>query len=411
MNFRRDFSALAGIGADPTGGWSRPAFGPADIAAHEWFLAQGRASGLEASYDSFGNAILRLEGEGPAILIGSHLDTVKNGGAFDGVIGVLAGLEVARRIKAEGTPGAPVEVIAFRDEEGRFGPFTGSRAMAGLHDEEALTRARSPDGVNLSESMAQAGFELGNAPRDWGAVAAWLELHIEQGPVLADAGVPLGIVTSIAGQERLSLKFAGQPDHAGTVPMDLRRDAFAGAARFAVAFREEVLATGDGDLRGTIGIIRVSPNQGNVVPGEVTLGLEMRSTNSATLAKLLDSVAELANRIAAEEKLELRIRSTYSDTPVPMADWLQRTLASSAASLGHPAMTLPSGANHDSGIIGRIVPAGMLFVPSVGGRSHCPEEETDLGQIEAAIDVLHRTVVELRRDDRRIAAHPSGIAG
>jgi len=406
MSFRSDFAALAGIGADPAGGWSRPAFGAADIAAHEWFLAQGHAAGLEASYDSFGNAILRLEGEGPAILLGSHLDTVTNGGAFDGAIGVLAGLEVARRIKAEGAPGAPVEVIAFRDEEGRFGPFTGSRAMAGLHDQEALARARSLDGVNLSDVVAQAGFSLANAPRDWKSVAAWLELHIEQGPVLEAAGVPLGIVTSIAGQERLSVKFIGQPDHAGTAPMDLRRDAFAGAARFAVAFREAVLATGDMDIRGTIGIVRVSPNQGNVVPGEVTLGVEIRGTDAEALATLRDRVTELANGIAAAENLELRVRNTYSDTPVPMSAWLQEALASSAADLGHATMQLPSGANHDSVIVGRIVPAAMLFVPSVGGRSHCPEEETDFGQIEAAIDVLHRTVVELRRN----AADRAGIA-
>lgn len=406
MSFRSDFAALAGIGIDPAGGWSRPAFGAADITAHEWFLEQGRAIGLAASYDSFGNAILRLEGDGPAIVMGSHLDTVTNGGAFDGAIGVLAGLEVARRIKAEGTPGAPVEIIAFRDEEGRFGPFTGSRAMAGLHDGEALARARSLDGVGLSEAVAQAGFRLGNAARDWNAVAAWLELHIEQGPVLENAGVPLGIVTSIAGQERLSLKFIGQPDHAGTAPMDLRRDAFAGAARFAVAFREAVLATGDKDVRGTIGIVRVSPNQGNVVPGEVTLGVEIRGTSSAALLQLRDLVLELAKEIAAAERLELRARNTYSDTPVPMSERLQGALASSAASLGHATMRLLSGANHDSGIIGRIVPAAMLFVPSAGGRSHCPEEETDLGQIEAAIDVLHRTVVELRRsgaDKLRIA--------
>lgn len=410
MSFRRDFAALAGIGVDPAGGWSRPAFGLADIAAHEWFLAQGRAAGLDASYDGFGNAILRLEGEGPAILIGSHLDTVANGGAFDGAIGVLAGLEVARRIAEEGTPGAPVEIIAFRDEEGRFGPFTGSRAMAGLHDEDALARARSADGVTLSDAMAQAGFRPGNAARDWNAVAAWLELHIEQGPVLEAAGVPLGIVTSIAGQERLSLKFIGQPDHAGTAPMELRRDAFVGAARLAAAFRDRVLAAGDDDLRGTIGIVRVSPNQGNVVPGEVTLGLEMRGTGSGALAALRDDVVELANRIAAEEKLELRIRSTYSDAPVPMAAWLRDALASAAAQLGHRTMALASGANHDSGIVGRIVPAAMLFVPSVGGRSHCPEEETDLGQIEAAIDVLHRAVVDLRRGGGRAAADQTGTA-
>lgn len=410
MSFRRDFVALAGIGTDPAGGWSRPAFSAADNAAHEWFLAQGRASELGASYDSFGNAILRLDGEGPAILIGSHLDTVTNGGAFDGAIGVLAGLEIARRIKAEGAPGAPVEVIAFRDEEGRFGPFTGSRAMVGLHDGDALARARSLDGLALSEAIAQAGFRLGNAPRDWSKVALWLELHIEQGPVLEEAGVSLGIVTSIVGQERLSLKFTGQPDHAGTAPMNLRRDAFAGAARFAVAFRQEVLAQRESDLRGTIGVVRVSPNQGNVVPGEVTLGLEIRSTSSATLARFRDNVMHLAKGIAAEDKLEVRIRNTYSDTPVPMAAWLQDAIALSANSLGHSTMKLPSGANHDSGIIGRIVPAAMLFVPSAGGRSHCPEEETDLGQIETAIDVLHRTVAGLRRNMGR-SANQAGIAG
>lgn len=396
MSFRADFAALMEIGTDPEGGWSRLAFSDADNAAHDWFLDRGRTAGLAARYDAFGNAILRLEGQGQTILIGSHLDTVQNGGAFDGAIGVLAGLEVARRLKAEGQPGAPVEVIAFRDEEGRFGPFTGSRAMAGLHRPEPLRKARAADGVMLEDALSKAGFAPVNAPRDWSEVAAMFELHIEQGPVLEAAGIDLGIVTAIDGQERLSLRFTGQADHAGTAPMQLRRDAFQGAARFAVAFDELIRSTGDDALRGTIGVVRLSPNQGNVVPGEVTLGLEIRSTDGASLTDLVARIEALATEIAAAEKLELGMRRRYSDSPVPMDEALQERLESAAESLGIASMRLPSGANHDSGIIGRLVPTAMLFVPSIGGRSHCPEERTDLAQIEIAIDVLYRTVADLR---------------
>lgn len=400
MSFRSDFAELKKIGVDPAGGWSRPAFSADDIAAHEWFLEKGREAGLSARYDTLGNAILRLEGTGRTVAIGSHLDTVRNGGAFDGAIGVLAGLEIARRLKAEGTDGAPVEVIAFRDEEGRFGPFTGSRAMANLHDPETLEKARSADGQTLADAVAASGFTLGNAPRDWNEVAAWLELHIEQGPVLEDAGIDLGIVTSIAGQERLSLRFTGRSDHAGTAPMSLRRDAFAGAARFAVAFREMIRAAGDPALRGTIGVVKVTPNQGNVVPGEVTLGVEIRSAEAEALPEIRDRIEALAQEVAGDEGLALRSRRIYSDGPVPMAAQLQEMLANAAAALGHKTMYLPSGANHDTGIVGRIVPAAMLFVPSVGGRSHSPDEETGLDKIEAAIDVLHQTVRSLRSERR-----------
>jgi len=396
MSFRADFEELCRIGADPAGGWTRPAFSPAENAAHDWLRRKGRAAGLAVRSDAIGNTILRLGGEGPAILIGSHLDTVPNGGALDGALGVLAGLEVARRLAAEGAAGAPVEVIAFRDEEGRFGPFTGSRAMAGLHDPEALRNARAPEGESLSDAARAAGFAAVNAPRDWAEVALWLELHIEQGPVLEATGLPLGIVTSIAGQERLSVRFMGRADHAGTAPMHLRRDALAGAARFATGFRDLILAQGDPDLRGTIGVVKISPNQGNVVPATATLGLEIRATDGDALPGVRDAVEALAGAVAGEEGLELRLRRLWSDRPVPMDARLRRVLGDAAATLGVPALALPSGANHDTGIIGRIVPAAMLFVPSTGGRSHCPEEATPVEQIEAAIDVLHLAVQRLR---------------
>lgn len=396
MSFRQDFHALKAIGADPAGGWSRLAFSNADNAAHEWLLARGRAAGLSARQDGMGNVILRLDGVGRAIMIGSHLDTVQNGGAFDGAIGVLAGLEVARRLAALDRPGAPVEVVAFRDEEGRFGPFTGSRAMAGTHDEAALQRARSPEGVALTDAAANAGAVAGNAPRDWDHVQAYLELHIEQGRVLETAGIPLGIVTAIAGQERLSLRFTGQADHAGTTPMALRRDALIGATRFADAFYRLIAEAEDPELRGTIGYVRMLPNQGNVVPEQVTLGLEIRSAGNADLPAWRDRLGALAETIAVEAGLKLRVRRIYSDAAVPMDDRLRARLTAAAERLGHDVMDIMSGANHDAGIIGRIIPAAMLFVPSKEGRSHCPEEETEIDHIEAAIDVLFETVQKLR---------------
>ena len=397
MSFDRDFADLRAIGADPAGGWSRLAFSDADIAAHDWLMERGRAAGLQARMDGFGNVVLRLEGEGPAIALVSHLDSVRNGGSYDGALGVLAGLEVARRIAREGTPGRPVEVIAFRDEEGRFGPFMGSRAMAGLLDAGVLAQAKAADGSRLSDAMAAAGLVMDNAPRDWSQVAACIELHIEQGPVLEDAGVPLGIVTAIVGQERLSIRVTGQPDHAGAAPMSLRRDAFAGAAEFATRFEALVRGADDHALRGTIGVVKLSPNQANVVPGEVTLALEIRSTDAASLIATRDAIECLATEVARDRGLGLRLRRIWSDAPVPMDAGLQDQLAESAIAQGHAAIHLPSGANHDSGIIGRIVPAAMLFVPSKGGRSHCPEEETAIAQIEAAIDVLHHATVALRQ--------------
>ncbi|SFT59548.1 Zn-dependent hydrolase [Mesorhizobium sp. YR577] len=403
---RADFEALAEIGRHPEGGWARPAYSPADCAAHDWFLNRARAAGLAARYDAFGNAVARLEwnaakGARAAIVLGSHLDTVVKGGAFDGALGVLVGLEVARRLAASGGVGCPVEVIAFRDEEGRFGPFTGSRAFAGTLPLETLDKLRAADGVSLVDAMRAAGFDPAaatQAARDMNGIAAYLELHIEQGPVLEQAELPLGIVSAIAGQERLSLRFIGQTDHAGTTPMDLRRDAFAATARFADRFRSLVLEDQSGTLRGTIGIVNLTPNQGNVVPGEVRLGLEIRDIDEAAVERTARATEMLAAEVAGEFGVDLKSRSVYREAPVPMDGRLRAALATSAQEVGAAPMLLPSGANHDAGVMGRLVPSAMLFVPSRGGRSHCPEEHTDWPPIALATDVLEATVRRLAAD-------------
>lgn len=389
---KADFEAIAALGHDPDGGWSRPAYGPAECAAHEWFAEIARAAGLSVSRDAFGNSIARREGRpgAAAIAIGSHLDTVKQGGLYDGALGVLAGLEVARRI-APSPDHAPLEIIAFRDEEGRFGAFTGSRAMTGDLPADALERMRDVDGVLLRDAMRDAGLEPGSADaarRDLSEIAAYLELHIEQGPVLEQGGENVGIVTAIAGQERLALRFTGAAGHAGTTPMNLRRDAFAAAASFAVAFRAMVTAEGDGSARGTIGIVRNAPNQGNVIPVDTRLGLELRDVSADLLARLAGRTVELAEASGLEHGVEIGHRRVYASDPVPMAAELIVMLEEAAVAAGHTVRRLPSGANHDAGVIGMHRPAGLVFVPSRGGVSHTPEEHTDWGHILAGVAVL-----------------------
>lgn len=392
---RADLAAIAAIGVDPEGGWSRPAYGPEECAAHDWFEARASEAGLTVHRDAFGNSIARLEGTEnlPAVAIGSHLDTVTRGGLYDGALGVLVGLEVARRIAAGGPrPLRPLEVIAFRDEEGRFGAFTGSRAMAGLLGEDALSRSRAADGTVLGEAMAAAGFAPASAHaarRDLAEIGCWLELHIEQGPVLEASGDPLGIVTAIAGQERLSLRFSGAAGHAGTTPMRLRRDAFAAAARFADRFRDMIIAEGEGSARGTIGIVRVTPNQGNVIPSEATLGLEIRDISAPLLSHLAQRTRAMADETAGEMGVTASARTSYAAAPVPMDERLVTMLDTAARDLlGRAAPHLPSGANHDAGILGPLVPTAMLFVPSHGGLSHVPEEHTDWEPIVRAASVL-----------------------
>ena len=393
-----DFQALSAIGRDPDGGWSRPAFGPEDCAAHGGFLDRARAMGMTARLDAFGNAIARTPGEGAAVALGSHLDTVKNGGAYDGALGVLAGLEIARRVLAKDGIARPIEVIAFRDEEGRFGPFTGSRAMTGGFTPEDLAQKRGQDGTLLVDAMSVAGFDsarVGEAARDFADLHCYFELHIEQGRVLETRGDAVGLVTAIAGQERFSIRFTGQPDHAGAAPMDMRRDAFACAARFADRFRDMILADPSDTLRGTVGVIRLSPNQANVVPAEVRMALEIRDTDAAGLARAAAATATLVDQVGATMGCETRLRPLYSEAPITLSPALQAALTNAAQRQDVAASQLPSGANHDAGILAPRLPVAMVFVPSRDGRSHCPEEHTDWAPIAQAIAVLEDVVAQI----------------
>jgi len=387
-----DLEELAGIGADD-GGVSRFAWTPELQAANEWLLARLDELGLEAEVDPAGNVVGRWQtGEGKALLLGSHLDTVPRGGRYDGALGVCAALEAVRSLRYDGVePNRPVWLVSFNDEEGtRFRTgMLGSRAFAGeceLADWE--TRG-------VPEAMREAGFEfkrLGDASR-LGEVGAYLELHIEQGPRLEREGIDLGIVTGIVGLLGFRVRFLGEANHAGTTPMELRRDALAGASRAVLALRDEARAR-EG-MTANVGLIRIEAGGFNVIPGEAEFTIDVRSPTAEGFSRVEGFVHETLTNIAAEEGLDLDLAQTQRLDPVPLDPSLQDTLERAAAAEGASSIRLPSGAGHDAMVLGRHVPAGMLFVPSRGGVSHNPSEFTPPEQCELGTRVLARAVRDL----------------
>jgi N-carbamoyl-L-amino-acid hydrolase len=396
---RRDIEALAAIGRDPTGGISRPAWSPAHEEARAWLLGQLRAAGLDARVDAAGNVFGRL-GEGtPVVLTGSHIDTVPRGGPLDGALGVLAGLECLRTVAASGVrPARALEVAAFTDEEGRFYGFFGSRALTGSLDRILAERLTDPSGLALGEAMRRAGFDLARAPearRAPGEIAAYVELHIEQGPWLEAEDVPIGVVEGIVGIRRFRLTFVGQPDHAGTTPMDRRKDAFFTAAEYATKSRELVVRGGEGHAVTTIGVVDVRPGVPNIVPERAVLLQELRDPDAALLERLASRTLQAARRVARQRALVLEVEHLMRAEPVRMSPRIQAAIEATAAGLGLPTRRMPSGAGHDAQVLAAVTDAGMIFVPSQGGRSHRPDEWTDWPALERGANMLLGTLLRL----------------
>ncbi len=388
-----DLEEAARIGAGADGGISRFAWTPELARANEWFVRRIEELGLAEEVDAAGNVIGRWDaGEGPAVLAGSHLDTVPQGGRFDGALGVLAALEAVRVLKREGLePRRPLWLVSFNDEEGaRFRTgMLGSRAFVGEVDTEDWRRR------GVADAMAEAGFDfdrLGEA-RAVDRVGAYLELHIEQGPVLEHAGVDVGIVTGIVGLLGFRARFLGEANHAGTTPMGLRRDALAGAARAVLALRDE--ARERGDMTANVGMCTVSPGGFNVIPDVADFSVDVRSPTPDGFARVDRFVRDTLARIAEEEGLKLELEETHRLDPVPLDPALQDVLERAAAEEGASHMRMPSGAGHDAMVLGRHVPAAMLFVPSRGGVSHNPDEYTAPEQCELGARVLARALADL----------------
>ncbi len=401
---RARLEALARFGALPGGGVTRPCWSEPHEAARAWLLAEMRAAGLATWVDAAGNVFGGLGAEAlsaarPAVLTGSHIDTVPEGGMLDGALGVLAGLEGLHVARDAGlVPARPLVVAAWSDEEGRYGSLFGSRAFCGRLDVDRIPEMAAADGERLVDAMARAGFDARRVPdarAPAGSVDAYVELHIEQGPRLEEAGVPIGVVDAIVGVRRMRVAFVGQADHAGTTPMERRRDAFLAAAEYALRARDLVVKRGSARSVTNVGVVRVHPGVSNIVPGRAELVHEMRDPDAAVLDDLGRRCASLARRVARRRAIAVELTPMSATTPAPCAPRVQRAVEAACARRGLAWQRLHSAAGHDAQNLTTITDAGMLFIPSQGGRSHRVDEMSDWDAIERGANVLLDTLLAL----------------
>jgi N-carbamoyl-L-amino-acid hydrolase len=382
--------ALADIGAIPGGGSCRLALTDEDRAGRDLVVSWMQDLGLRVGIDAIGNVVGTWDvGEGAPVMTGSHIDTVRTGGRYDGNLGVLAGLEVVETLMRAGLrPSRPIAVAFFTDEEGaRFAPdMLGSLVYAGgLGLEDALDVV-GIDGARLGDELARIGY-AGPLPCPGPAPHAFVELHIEQGPVLEAEGVQIGAVTGVQGISWQQLTITGQSNHAGTTPMALRHDPAYVAAEVAVFLRHLALELG-GHQVCTVGALDLHPNLVNVVPARATLTLDVRNTDELTLREAERRIAAFVDEIARREGVEITSRPLARFEPVEFDDRIVSLVEHTAAAQGRTVRRLPSGAGHDAQMLARLCPAGMIFVPSAGGISHNPAEHTDADDLAAGADVL-----------------------
>ena len=372
-------------------------------AAADLILGWMRDAGMRAHIDAIGNVCGRYEGERPGLpclMLGSHYDTVRDAGEWDGPLGLITAISCVANLNRNGRrmPFA-IEVVGFADEEGvRFAStLLGSRAVAGTFDESVLS-ARDQAGIALRDALKDFGLDpghIGVAARRRRELLAYLELHIEQGPVLEELQLPVGVVTAIAGATRLSVRLAGMAGHAGTVPMALRRDALTGAAECIGAI-EEFCRTDDGGLVGTVGYIHAAPGATNVIPGQVSFTMDIRAPTDQRRKRAVTDMVRRIEAIAKRRKLELQLNVTHENRTGPCAPWLKEQIAEAIAAEGFRVFELPSGAGHDGMAMIDVADVGMIFVRCRGGVSHHPDEHVELADADAGARVLLRIIENFR---------------
>ncbi|MBO6899998.1 MAG: Zn-dependent hydrolase [Rhizobiaceae bacterium] len=398
----RRIEALAGL-TEPGRPWTRTAFSQLYTDAREWLREEMRSVGLNTEIDAGANLIGTLPGqrnELGALGLGSHIDTVPDGGRFDGIAGVIAALEVAQAIKEAGLHlQHPLAVIDFLAEEpNRFGlSCVGSRAIAGELSAEMLQVA-SPEGETLAEGIARMGGDprkLDGPLLSPAHMRAFMELHIEQGIRLESAGDDIGIVTGIVGISRAEVTFSGRADHSGTTPMNRRQDALVAAAQFVSAVEERAGKSCEDGHVATVGKLQVFPNAANAVPGRVVLTLEVRALGMETVNAFFAWVENMVAKLEAERGVRGSIVPLSSGAPVAMDESLRMRLAKAAADADLSTQLMPSGGGHDTAFMSRICPVGMIFIPCRDGRSHCPEEWSSTEQIALGARTLLNAVLAL----------------
>jgi allantoate deiminase len=362
-----------------------------------------REAGMSAKLDAIGNVCGRYEGERPGLpclMLGSHYDTVRDAGKWDGPLGVITAISCVAELHKRGRrlPFA-VEVVGFSDEEGvRFAStLLGSRAVAGTFNERVLT-SKDENGISMREALVQFGLDpdhIGAAARVRGELLAYVELHIEQGPVLEAKGLPVGVVSAIAGATRLAARLNGMAGHAGTVPMALRRDALTGAAECISAI-EQLCREDDGGLVGTVGYIHASPGATNVIPGQANFTIDMRAPTDLRRNRSVSEMVRRIEAIAKRRTLDLQLDVTHENRTVPCAPWLKTQIAEAVAGEGYPVFELASGAGHDGMAMVDVADVAMLFVRCRGGISHNPAEHVEVDDADAGARVLLRLVENFR---------------
>ena len=392
-------AALAEIGAiEGTHGCARLALTDEDRAGRDLVVSWMRDLGLEITIDGIGNVVgvMDGEGDGPPVMTGSHIDTVRTGGRYDGNLGVLAGLEVIETLPSAGvTPARDLAVAFFTDEEGaRFPPdMLGSLVYAGGMGVEEAHAIVGIDGAVLGEELDRIGY-LGAAPLPGQVPHAFVKLHVEQGPVLETDGVTIGAVTGVQGISWTEVTVTGQSNHAGTTPMHLRKDPGVVAVRTAAFVRELADDLGAPQV-ATVGRMELHPNLVNVVPASATFTIDLRHTDNAVLVEAEQRTHAFLAAAAADEGCTVETRSLARFDPVAFDDRVVGTVELAAAAHGHSVMRMPSGAGHDAQMLARVCPTGMVFVPSVDGLSHNPAEYTTPADLEAGANVLLRVMLDL----------------
>lgn len=391
---------LGDIGETDTGAMMRVTGSPADGRARDTVVSWFEDAGMSVSVDAVGNIRARMEGTdgGAPIVTGSHIDTVPDGGKFDGVVGVLGPLEVVRAWNDAGfTPERPLDVVVFTEEEGtRFGiGLLGSLVATGeLPLDEAL--ALDDGEKTVVECLAEIGYD-GDGVIDVDEAAAFVEMHVEQGPVLDGSTSKIGIVEAIAGITHHRVTFTGTADHAGNTPMDMRNDAYLGAAEFALDLEEIAIRAGETSV-GTVGKAVVSPNGTNVVPGRVELGVDIRDTDDERLAGMVTAARDAATAAADRRGLELEWETLLEVGPTAMAPEIRERLERAAVARGLESRSILSGAGHDAMNVAEVAPTGMIFVPSEDGISHSPAEYTSSADLARGTQVLETALRDLAAD-------------
>lgn len=398
---KKDMDAICLFNRTPGEGHTRFSYSQQDRQTREYLKAEFDRLGLRTSVDGVGNIRARLEGSNPnapVVMVGSHIDTVLHGGKFDGLLGSIAALEVVRTIKEHNIPHRhPIEIIIFPEEEGsNFGATTtGSKFLVGRSSAETLHQLKTADGTSMYDLVKAFGLNPDKAGEDLlkkGDVKVMLEFHIEQSVVLESRKIPVGIVEAIAGVKAFEIVFEGVPNHAGATPMKLRHDALLAAAEVAIAVEKLALNSPYPDTVGTVGRLICEPNVSNIIPGKVTFRLDVRDVCDEGITYMAENVEKQVQAIAKARGLTYSMHLIGGTRAIILPKEVTNALADCAEKAGIEFLRMNSGAVHDCCLIADVAPIGLIFVPSLGGRSHVPQEDTPWEDIEKGAKVLFSAV-------------------